>query len=89
MSENKFILEFLFVKYFNSIVVVVYRLTQTCHDHAAMFVTLLAKPGTNYIEDDDLVPLLQVSIHFCNDVIPTAHVTPRCFGLHNCIPTLL
>ncbi|XP_053403494.1 serine/threonine-protein phosphatase 2A regulatory subunit B'' subunit beta-like isoform X1 [Mercenaria mercenaria] len=35
------------------------RLNQTCHDQAALFVMLLAKPGTNYIEDDDLVPLLQ------------------------------
>ncbi|KAL4220124.1 Serine/threonine-protein phosphatase 2A regulatory subunit B'' subunit alpha [Mactra antiquata] len=35
------------------------RLSQTCHDHAALFVVLLAKPGTNYLEDDDLVPLIQ------------------------------
>ncbi|XP_061698026.1 serine/threonine-protein phosphatase 2A regulatory subunit B'' subunit beta isoform X1 [Syngnathoides biaculeatus] len=32
---------------------------QTCHDAAAKFVHLLAKPGCNYLEQDDFIPLLQ------------------------------
>ncbi|KAM9709740.1 serine/threonine-protein phosphatase 2A regulatory subunit B'' subunit beta isoform 1-T1 [Menidia menidia] len=32
---------------------------QTCHDEASKFVHLLAKPGCNYLEQDDLIPFLQ------------------------------
>ncbi|XP_077472954.1 serine/threonine-protein phosphatase 2A regulatory subunit B'' subunit beta isoform X1 [Stigmatopora argus] len=32
---------------------------QTCHDAAAKFVRLLAKPGCNYLEQDDFIPFLQ------------------------------
>ncbi|XP_061647361.1 serine/threonine-protein phosphatase 2A regulatory subunit B'' subunit beta isoform X2 [Phyllopteryx taeniolatus] len=32
---------------------------QTCHDAAAKFVHLLAKPGCNYLEQDDFIPFLQ------------------------------
>ncbi|KAJ3591578.1 hypothetical protein NHX12_006711 [Muraenolepis orangiensis] len=32
---------------------------QTCHDAAAKFVHLLAKPGCNYLEQEDLFPFLQ------------------------------
>ncbi|KAK0146351.1 Serine/threonine-protein phosphatase 2A regulatory subunit B'' subunit beta [Merluccius polli] len=32
---------------------------QTCHDTAAKFVHLLAKPGCNYLEQEDLIPFLQ------------------------------
>ncbi|XP_054642590.1 serine/threonine-protein phosphatase 2A regulatory subunit B'' subunit beta isoform X1 [Dunckerocampus dactyliophorus] len=32
---------------------------QTCHDDAAKFVHLLAKPGCNYLEQDDFIPFLQ------------------------------
>ncbi|KAM6955284.1 serine/threonine-protein phosphatase 2A regulatory subunit B'' subunit beta isoform 2-T3 [Lycodopsis pacificus] len=32
---------------------------QTCHDDASKFVHLLAKPGCNYLEQDDLIPFLQ------------------------------
>ncbi|XP_077392548.1 serine/threonine-protein phosphatase 2A regulatory subunit B'' subunit beta isoform X1 [Festucalex cinctus] len=32
---------------------------QTCHDEAAKFVHLLAKPGCNYLEQDDFIPFLQ------------------------------
>jgi len=38
-----------------------FRLSQSCHDLASKFVRLVAKPGTNYIEDEDLVPFLQVT----------------------------
>ncbi|KAK1903349.1 Serine/threonine-protein phosphatase 2A regulatory subunit B'' subunit beta [Dissostichus eleginoides] len=32
---------------------------QTCHDDATKFVHLLAKPGCNYLEQDDFIPFLQ------------------------------
>uniref|UniRef100_A0A8C3G5N5 Protein phosphatase 2, regulatory subunit B'', beta n=1 Tax=Cyclopterus lumpus TaxID=8103 RepID=A0A8C3G5N5_CYCLU len=32
---------------------------QTCHDDVSKFVHLLAKPGCNYLEQDDLIPFLQ------------------------------
>uniref|UniRef100_A0A3Q2PAI9 Protein phosphatase 2, regulatory subunit B'', beta n=1 Tax=Fundulus heteroclitus TaxID=8078 RepID=A0A3Q2PAI9_FUNHE len=32
---------------------------QTCHDDASKFVHLLAKPGCNYLEQDDFMPFLQ------------------------------
>ncbi|KAM4608956.1 serine/threonine-protein phosphatase 2A regulatory subunit B'' subunit beta isoform 2-T5 [Polymixia lowei] len=32
---------------------------QTCHDDASKFVHLLAKPGCNYLEQEDLSPFLQ------------------------------
>uniref|UniRef100_A0A3P9NEK2 Protein phosphatase 2 regulatory subunit B''beta n=1 Tax=Poecilia reticulata TaxID=8081 RepID=A0A3P9NEK2_POERE len=32
---------------------------QTCHDDASKFVHLLAKPGCNYLEQDDFIPFLQ------------------------------
>ncbi|XP_033868282.2 serine/threonine-protein phosphatase 2A regulatory subunit B'' subunit beta-like isoform X1 [Acipenser ruthenus] len=32
---------------------------QTCHDDAAKFVHLLAKPSCNYLEQEDLIPFLQ------------------------------
>ncbi|CAL8267360.1 unnamed protein product [Lota lota] len=32
---------------------------QTCHDAAAKFVHLLARPGCNYLEQEDLIPFLQ------------------------------
>ncbi|XP_011605335.2 serine/threonine-protein phosphatase 2A regulatory subunit B'' subunit beta isoform X1 [Takifugu rubripes] len=32
---------------------------QTCHDEASKFVHLLAKPGCNYLEQDDFIPFLQ------------------------------
>ncbi|XP_052216086.1 serine/threonine-protein phosphatase 2A regulatory subunit B'' subunit beta-like isoform X2 [Dreissena polymorpha] len=35
------------------------RISQSCHDAASQFVTLVAKPGTNYMEEEDLVPLIQ------------------------------
>ncbi|WAR28712.1 P2R3B-like protein [Mya arenaria] len=35
------------------------RINQSCHDLAAKFVMLMAKQGTNYIEEEDLVPFLQ------------------------------
>lgn len=36
------------------------RTLQTCHDDASKFVHLLAKPGCNYLEQDDFIPFLQV-----------------------------
>ncbi|CAH1782221.1 unnamed protein product [Owenia fusiformis] len=35
------------------------RVCQQCHDEAARFVKLIAKPKTNYIVAEDLVPLIQ------------------------------
>ncbi|XP_007547262.1 serine/threonine-protein phosphatase 2A regulatory subunit B'' subunit beta isoform X1 [Poecilia formosa] len=32
---------------------------QTCHDDASKFVHLLAKPGCNYLEQDDFIPFMQ------------------------------
>uniref|UniRef100_A0A665VPD4 Serine/threonine-protein phosphatase 2A regulatory subunit B'' subunit beta-like n=1 Tax=Echeneis naucrates TaxID=173247 RepID=A0A665VPD4_ECHNA len=32
---------------------------QTCHNDASKFVHLLAKPGCNYLEQDDFIPFLQ------------------------------
>ena len=37
-----------------------FRISQLCHDRAAQFVILLAKSGSNYIENEDIVPLIQV-----------------------------
>ncbi|XP_061580234.1 serine/threonine-protein phosphatase 2A regulatory subunit B'' subunit beta isoform X2 [Cololabis saira] len=31
----------------------------TCHDEASKFIHLLAKPGCNYLEQDDFIPFLQ------------------------------
>lgn len=36
------------------------RLTNTCFDAAARFVCILAKPGRNFLEFDDFLPLVQV-----------------------------
>lgn len=38
------------------------RTLQTCHDDASKFVHLLAKPGCNYLEQDDFIPFLQVLV---------------------------
>ncbi|XP_044887078.1 serine/threonine-protein phosphatase 2A regulatory subunit B'' subunit alpha isoform X2 [Mauremys mutica] len=35
------------------------RLLQSCHDDAAKFLYLLAKPSCNYLEQEDFIPLLQ------------------------------
>ncbi|XP_078266889.1 serine/threonine-protein phosphatase 2A regulatory subunit B'' subunit alpha isoform X1 [Rhinoraja longicauda] len=35
------------------------RALQSCHDDASKFVFLLAKPGCNYLEQEDFIPLLQ------------------------------
>ncbi|XP_051873965.1 serine/threonine-protein phosphatase 2A regulatory subunit B'' subunit alpha isoform X2 [Pristis pectinata] len=35
------------------------RVLQNCHDDASKFVYLLAKPGCNYLEQEDFIPLLQ------------------------------
>ncbi|XP_060063897.1 serine/threonine-protein phosphatase 2A regulatory subunit B'' subunit beta-like isoform X1 [Ylistrum balloti] len=35
------------------------RVFQTCHDRPSQFLKLLAKPSTNYLEEDDLIPLIQ------------------------------
>ncbi|XP_069752699.1 serine/threonine-protein phosphatase 2A regulatory subunit B'' subunit alpha isoform X2 [Narcine bancroftii] len=35
------------------------RVLQSCHDDASKFVYLLAKPGSNYLEQEDFIPLLQ------------------------------
>lgn len=32
----------------------------SCHDDASRFIYLLAKPGCNYLEQEDFIPLLQV-----------------------------
>ncbi|XP_061083134.1 serine/threonine-protein phosphatase 2A regulatory subunit B'' subunit beta isoform X2 [Conger conger] len=35
------------------------KVLQTCHDDASIFVHLLAKPGCNYLEQEDFIPFLQ------------------------------
>ncbi|XP_048862132.1 serine/threonine-protein phosphatase 2A regulatory subunit B'' subunit beta isoform X3 [Brienomyrus brachyistius] len=35
------------------------KILQTCHDDASKFVHLLAKPGCNYLEQEDFIPFLQ------------------------------
>ncbi|MEE6516795.1 hypothetical protein FKM82_026541 [Ascaphus truei] len=35
------------------------KLLQICHDDASKFIYLLAKPGCNYLEQEDFIPLLQ------------------------------
>ncbi|XP_067851604.1 serine/threonine-protein phosphatase 2A regulatory subunit B'' subunit alpha isoform X1 [Heptranchias perlo] len=35
------------------------KVLQSCHDDASKFVYLLAKPGSNYLEQEDFIPLLQ------------------------------
>ncbi|XP_043928397.1 serine/threonine-protein phosphatase 2A regulatory subunit B'' subunit beta isoform X2 [Protopterus annectens] len=35
------------------------KILQTCHDEAAKFLSLLSKPGCNYLEQDDFIPFLQ------------------------------
>ncbi|XP_048460788.1 serine/threonine-protein phosphatase 2A regulatory subunit B'' subunit alpha isoform X2 [Rhincodon typus] len=35
------------------------KVLQSCHDDASKFVYLLAKPGCNYLEQEDFIPLLQ------------------------------
>ncbi|KAF0026701.1 hypothetical protein F2P81_021438 [Scophthalmus maximus] len=35
------------------------KMLQTCHNDASKFVHLLAKPGCNYLEQDDFIPFLQ------------------------------
>jgi len=36
------------------------RLAGSCHDDASKFLRLVAKPGRNFIEFDDFLPLIQV-----------------------------
>ncbi|KAM7403396.1 hypothetical protein PAMA_004040 [Pampus argenteus] len=36
------------------------KLLHSCHDDASRFISLLAKPGCNYLEQEDFIPLLQV-----------------------------
>uniref|UniRef100_A0A672JNN8 EF-hand domain-containing protein n=1 Tax=Salarias fasciatus TaxID=181472 RepID=A0A672JNN8_SALFA len=35
------------------------KLLHSCHDDASKFISLLAKPGCNYLEQEDFIPLLQ------------------------------
>uniref|UniRef100_A0A3B4Z9F4 Protein phosphatase 2 regulatory subunit B''alpha n=1 Tax=Stegastes partitus TaxID=144197 RepID=A0A3B4Z9F4_9TELE len=35
------------------------KLLHSCHDDASRFISLLAKPGCNYLEQEDFIPLLQ------------------------------
>ncbi|XP_053563724.1 serine/threonine-protein phosphatase 2A regulatory subunit B'' subunit beta isoform X2 [Bombina bombina] len=35
------------------------KILQTCHDEPARFIQLLAKPGCNYLEQEDFIPFLQ------------------------------
>ncbi|XP_060919323.1 serine/threonine-protein phosphatase 2A regulatory subunit B'' subunit alpha isoform X2 [Labrus mixtus] len=35
------------------------KLLHSCHDDASRFISLLAKPGCNYLEQEDMIPLLQ------------------------------
>ncbi|XP_077417935.1 serine/threonine-protein phosphatase 2A regulatory subunit B'' subunit alpha isoform X1 [Vanacampus margaritifer] len=35
------------------------KLLHSCHDDASRFISLLAKPGCQYLEQEDLIPLLQ------------------------------
>lgn len=35
------------------------KLLHSCHDDAAKFIYMLAKPGCNYLEQEDFIPLLQ------------------------------
>ncbi|KAM8953504.1 serine/threonine-protein phosphatase 2A regulatory subunit B'' subunit alpha isoform 2-T2 [Pelodytes ibericus] len=35
------------------------KLLQNCHDDASKFISLLAKPGCSYLEQEDFIPLLQ------------------------------
>nr|XP_019953729.1 PREDICTED: serine/threonine-protein phosphatase 2A regulatory subunit B'' subunit alpha isoform X1 [Paralichthys olivaceus] len=35
------------------------KLLHSCHDDASRFIYLLAKPGCNYLEQEDFIPLLQ------------------------------
>ncbi|XP_078258188.1 serine/threonine-protein phosphatase 2A regulatory subunit B'' subunit beta [Rhinoraja longicauda] len=35
------------------------KILQNCHDDASKFVHLLSKPGCNYLEQDDFIPLIQ------------------------------
>ncbi|KAL6105365.1 ppp2r3a [Pungitius sinensis] len=35
------------------------KLLHSCHDDASRFISLLAKPSCNYLEQEDLIPLLQ------------------------------
>ena len=39
------------------------RVFLPCHDEAARFVKLAAKPGCNYLEEDDFFLIIQVGFH--------------------------
>lgn len=47
------------------------RLLHRCHDDSSRFIYLLAKPGCSYLEQEDLIPLLQVTLpnNHINDFI--------------------
>ena len=38
------------------------RLVSSCHDESSRFLRLVAKPGRQFIEFDDFLPLIQVSL---------------------------
>ncbi|XP_041827990.1 serine/threonine-protein phosphatase 2A regulatory subunit B'' subunit alpha isoform X1 [Melanotaenia boesemani] len=38
------------------------KLLHSCHDDASRFIYLLAKPGCNYLEQEDFIPLLQDTV---------------------------
>lgn len=40
------------------------RILHTCHDEAAKFIQLLARPSCSYLEQEDFISFLQVSIEF-------------------------
>lgn len=60
-----------------------YRLLHSCHDDASRFIYLLAKPGCNFLEQEDFIPLLQVHIfstlsrseHFIDNVFLSCSVS--------------
>lgn len=38
------------------------RILNNCHDDASKFICLLAKPNCNYLEQEDFIPVLQVCL---------------------------
>lgn len=38
------------------------RILHNCHDDASKFICLLAKPNSNYLEQEDFIPILQVCL---------------------------
>ena len=64
IHRKKKLLNVIFICITDWVHVISCRITSVCHDDISRFVKLLAKPGKNWLEPEDLVDLVQVGVLF-------------------------